>query len=224
MAMHQAAARSTRPLLTLGRIDRIRIQVGFRATPTAPAYEHFLLDLTLDEERPQIEEAALMSALEPILYAPEGPPRHYSLHQHRWSTSWGPSPGALELSLLVTASRRPRDDADAGSVAAAFRELIRLAGVAATEQITRDVAVIRARRATGVAYGVDEDALRLAFEMHDVGAGAWRIGLSDRGSEHKGNQTSGEYDVVVGFVNGCAGAIRVRRDAEVEVVDSVGSD
>lgn len=185
-------------------------------TPTAPAYEQFLLDLALDEDGPQIGEAAIMSALEPILYAGDGPPRHYSLHQHRWSTSWGLSPGALELGLLITTTRRSRSDEDANTVAEAFRELLGLADVAATDRVTRDMAVVRARRATGTAYGIDGDALRLAFETHDVGADSWRIGLS--------NTESGEYDVVVGFVDGCAAAIRVRHDAEVEVVDSVGSD
>jgi hypothetical protein len=216
MAMHEAAARSTRPLLTLGRIDRIRIQVGFRTTPTASAYEQFLLDLTPDEDGPQIEEAAVVSALEPILYDGDGPPRHYSLHQHRWSTSWGLSPGALELGLLITTSRRSRSDTDATTVAGAFRELLGRAESSASEPVTRDAAVVRARRSTEAAYGIDGDALRLAFETHDVGADAWRIGLSDAGS--------GEYDVLVGFVDGCAGAVRVRHDAGLEVVDSVGSD
>jgi hypothetical protein len=216
MAMHQAAARSTRPLLTLGRIDRIWIQVGFRMTPTAQAYEQFLLDLTLDEERSQLEEAAVVSALEPILYAGDGPPRHYSLHQHRWSTSWGPSPGALELGLLITTSHRSRRDTDSTVVGEAFRALLGLAGLSATEPITRDAAVVGARRAAEAAYGIDQGARRLTFEMHDVDARAWRIGLRD--------QISGEYDVVVGLVDGYARAIRVRHEAGVEVVDSVGSD
>ena len=96
---------SRRPLLTLGRVDRVRVQVGYRARPDGPAYEQFLLDVPVPETAgvaEQLDESRVLAALEPVLYAGAGPARHYSLHQHRWHTSWGSSPGALEIGLLVT--------------------------------------------------------------------------------------------------------------------------
>ena len=88
-------------------MDRVRVQVGYRARPDGPAHQQFLLDLPVPETdapatRTRFDESRVLAALEPVLYAGAEAPRHYSLHQHRWHTSWGPSPGALEIGLLVT--------------------------------------------------------------------------------------------------------------------------
>ena len=48
-----------------------------------------------------------------MLYDDDGAPRHYSVHQHRWHTSWGPSPGALEIGILVTTGPRAAADPEA---------------------------------------------------------------------------------------------------------------
>ena len=60
------------------------------------------------------DEQQALAALEPVLYAGAGAPRHYSLHQHRWHTSWGLSPGALDIGLLVTTGTRTTAAARAG--------------------------------------------------------------------------------------------------------------
>jgi hypothetical protein len=118
-------------LLTLGRVDRLRIQVGYRADPDVPARLQFLLDLPVPEaERELLDEAAVLVALEPVLRVGGGPPGHYSLHQHRWHTTWGPSPGTLDLGLLVTTDVGTPDASAAADtvVADAFRALMRLVG------------------------------------------------------------------------------------------------
>ena len=84
-----------RPLLTLGRVDRVRVQVGYRARPDGPAQQQFLLDLPVpgtdsDIGEDLLDESRVLTALEPVLYVGGDAPRHYSLHQHRWHTSWGP--------------------------------------------------------------------------------------------------------------------------------------
>ena len=120
------------PLLTLGRVHRLRVQVGYRARPDGPAYQQFLLDVPVPGLVAQgaFDEARVLAALEPVVYAGADTPRHYSIHEHRWHTSWGPSPGALEIGLLVTtgtptvaASEAPLD-----GVTRAFRDLLALVG------------------------------------------------------------------------------------------------
>ena len=95
------------PLLTFGRVDVVRVQVGYRASPEDLAHQQFLLDLSVLEavnarDRDAFDERLALSALEPVLYAGGDAPRHYSLHQHRWHTSWDASPGVLEIGLLVS--------------------------------------------------------------------------------------------------------------------------
>ena len=91
MASH--AADSSRALLTLGRVDLVRVQVGFRDSPDDRAYQQFLLDLSVSEgharDQDAFDERLALAALEPVLYAGTEAPRHYSFHQHRWRTSWG---------------------------------------------------------------------------------------------------------------------------------------
>ena len=43
------AVDSSRPLLTFGRVDLVRVQVGYRASPEDLAYQQFLLDLSVLE-------------------------------------------------------------------------------------------------------------------------------------------------------------------------------
>src|SRR6476619_761332 len=109
MASH--AANSSHALLTLGRVDLVRVQVGFRDIPDDRAYQQFVLDLSVPEGDSARDQDALadrlaLAALEPVLYARAEAPRHYSFRQHRWHTSWRASAGALEYGLLVTTGTR----------------------------------------------------------------------------------------------------------------------
>jgi hypothetical protein len=116
MASDVVDERPPRPLLTLGPVDLVRVQVGYRAQPDGPAHQQFLIDLPVppgDADQDAFDESWVLSALEPVLRDGSGPPRHYSLHVHRWHTSWGPSPGALEIGLLVTAGTRSAALSDA---------------------------------------------------------------------------------------------------------------
>src|SRR5919112_5178284 len=120
----------SRRLLTLGRVDRLLVQVGYRATPDGPAHEQFLLDLAVPEgpgaEPVALTEADILATLDPVLLVGSEAPRHYSLHQHRWHTSWGASPGALELGLLVTTEARTTmlSAAALDRVTVAFRDVL----------------------------------------------------------------------------------------------------
>jgi hypothetical protein len=218
MASHAAAEQPSRPVLTLGRLDRVRIQVGYRAQPDGPAYLQFLLDLpTGAADSAGFDEARALAALEPVLYAGAEAPRHYSLHQHRWHTSWGASPGTLDLGLLVTTGPRTPALAKAAHecVTAAFRGLLEIAGRPAPSPTTRDAAILRARDSVVAAYSEYSGALSLTAEEHHAARNSWTIGLSAPGGD--------KYDVVVGLVDGYAGSVRVRHSEPIEVSDSIGA-
>jgi hypothetical protein len=213
-------AGSSERLLTLGRLDRVSIQVGYRTRPDGPPHVQFLLDLPVPEPDPAgtpplVDEARILAALERTLRAGGDTARHYSLHQHRWHTSWGPSPGVLEVGLLVTTGTRPTDAPDATpGVIAAFADLMDMVGRPAPTPISHDAALLRARRAVATAYSVDPDALSPRTGEHLDRS--WRIGLR--------TPTGEGYDVVVGLVSGYAGSVLVRRDERTDVVDSVGTE
>ena len=211
---------STRPLLTLGRVHRLRVQVGYRARPDGPAHQQFLLDVPVPGLVAQaaFDEARVLAALEPVLYAGADAPRHYSIHQHRWHTRWGPSPGALEIGLLVTTGPATPSLLDAAHecVARAFAALLDLVGRPEPTPTSRDAAVLRARSSAAAAYALDPDTLSLTAEEHRPAEDSWAMGLRTTGGE--------EYDVLVGVVDGYAGSVRVRHPERAEVFDSVGSE
>jgi hypothetical protein len=211
---------SSRPLLTLGRVDQVRVQVGYRAGPDGPVYQHFLIDLpvpgsgTVDA----LDESRVLASLEPVLYAGADAPRHYSLHTHRSHTSWGPSPGALEIGLLVSAGTKAAAVSEAcqESVLGAFRDLMDVLGRPDPTPISRDAAIMRARRSAATAYALDPETLSLSAEEHHPAANSWTVGLRTTAGD--------EYDVVVGLVDGYARSVRVRHGDRIEVSDSVGSE
>lgn len=215
--------RTPRPLLTLGPVDLVRVQVGYRVEPEGAAYQHFLLDVPVPEpsnprDRGGVDDARILAALEPVLYAGAERPRHYSVHQHRWHTSWGPSPGALEIGILVTTGAVATLvlKASRESVTRAFRDLLEVVGRPAPVATSRDTAILTARRSAATAYALDPEALSLSVEEHRPAENSWTVGL---------RATSGEeYDVVVGLVDGYARSVEVRRVERVEVFDSVGSE
>jgi hypothetical protein len=223
MASDAVDQRSTRPLLTLGRVHLVRVQVGYRAGPDGPVHQQFLLDLPVPEngaahDPDALDETRVLAGLEPVLHAGTEPPRHYSLHTHRWHTSWGASPGALELGLLVTAGTASSAVSDAwlAGVTRAFRGLMDLVGRPEPAPTSRDAALQRARHSVATTYGLDPDALSPSAEEHHAGDNSWTVAL---------RATAGEaYDVVVGLVDGYAGSVRVRHRSGVEVSDSVGSE
>ncbi len=223
MASPAAEAPLPRPLLTLGPVHRVRIQVGLRASPEGAAHEQFLLDLptgeaAADDGAPPPDETSILAALEPVLFAGADVPRHYSVHQHRWHTSWGASPGTLEIGLLVTTGTRAAATSEASltEVTGVFRGLLERVGGPDPLPTSRDAAVTRARRSAASAYAVDPSTLSLSAEEHHPSANTWSLALrAGDGSE---------YDVLVGFVDGYAGSVRVRHQPPPEVYDSVGTE
>jgi len=215
---------SPRRLLTLGRVDQVRVQVGFRTTPEDRPYQQFLLDLPVSEgasvrKHDAFDEELALAALEPVLFAGAEAPRHYSLHQHRWHTSWGASPGVLDIGILVTTGARKGaaiSEASRESVARAFHDLMETVGHPQPTPTTRDAALLQARRAAATAYAIDPDALSVYVEEHRPAENSWTIGLRATARDR--------YEVVVGFVDGYAGSVRVRHEQRIEVSDSVGSE
>lgn len=205
-------------------MDLVRVQVGYRAGPDDRAYQQFLLDLAVPEadcarERDAFDERLALAALEPVLYVGADTPRHYSLHQHRWHISWGASPGALEFGLLVTTGTRTTaavSEASHEGVTAAFRNLMEVVGPPEPTPTSRDAAILRARRGAAAAYAVDPDAPSLSAEEHHPAENSWTVRLR--------TTTGDEYEVVVGFIDGYAGSVRVRHEHRIEVSDSIGSN
>jgi len=222
MASDPADRRSSRPLLTFGRVEEVRIQVGYRARFDGPAYQQFLLDIPIPEPDGDTDQdlldGSLLAALEPVLYVGSDAPRHYSLHHHRWHTSWGPSPDALEIGLLVTTGNRTAASqaASRDSVARAFRDVLEVVGRPEPTPISRNAAISRARRSAVTAYHLDPSTLSLSEEEHHPAGGCWTVTLRTPAAD--------EYDVVVGLVDGYAGSAWVRHVHRTEVLDSVGSE
>lgn len=222
MATPSVDSRSSTRVLSLGRVHRIRVQVGYRDRPDGAAYEQFLIDLPLPEDDGEpdaaFDDRPWLAALEPVVYVGTDAPMHYSIHQHRWHTTWGPDPGALEIGVTVTTGprRAGRPAPTLEAVAQAFRAVAELADAPEPEGITRDAALVRGRRAVGEAYAVPVDTLSLVAEEHDVAHRAWRLGF--RAPELD------EYAVVVGFLDGRPGSVHVRHEPPREVLDSVGTE
>jgi len=222
--MTSRAVDSSSPRLTLGRVDLIRVQVGYRASPDDRAYVQFLLDLSVREadgpsDQADFDERRILAALGPVVYAGSEVPRHYSLHQHRWHTSWGASPGALEIGVLVTTGPGTTAavvEAAHNDVTRAFRDLMEVVGQPEPAPTSRDAAIQRARRAAATAYAVDPDALSVSAEQHHPAENSWALKLRSTARD--------EYDVVVGFVDGSGGSVWVRRDQRIEAADSIGSE
>lgn len=215
-----AESGASRLRLELGRVTRVQVQVGYRAVPGRPPHEHHLLDLALPESsdpRKGFDERPYLDALEPVVFVGADVPRHYSLHLHRWHTSWGVSTATVEIGITVTTGpREPDAQATYDASVTAFRALIDLAGGSPPQLGSRDEAVVRARRAVAAAYGQDAEALALTSEEHHPDDGAWSIGLRATADDR--------YAVLVGVVDGCAGSVRVRHEPVREVIDSLGTE
>ena len=129
------------------------------------------------------------------------------------------SPGALDIGLLVTTGTRTTpaiSQASHDSVTRAFHDLMEVAGRPQPTPTSRAAAILRARRGAATAYGVDPDAMSLSAEEHYPAENSWTIRL---------RSTAGDvYEVVVGFVDGYAGSVRVRHEQRTEVSDSIGSE
>ncbi len=223
MASDALDARSSRPLLTLGPVELLRVQVGYRARPDGRVHQQFLIDLPApeadrDRDEDAFEESRVLATLEAVLHAGTDAPRHYSLHAHRWHTSWGPSPGALEIGILVTTGSETTAVSESwrDSVTRAFHDLLEVAGRPDPTPTTRDAAILRARRSAATAYALNPDALSLSAEEHHPAENSWTVGLRTTDGD--------EYDVVVGLVDGYAKSVWVRHEERIEVFDSVGSE
>ena len=98
----------------------------------------------------------------------------------------------------------------------AFRHLMEVVGRPEPTPTSRDAAIRCARGGAATAYAVDPDALSLSAEEHHPAENSWTLSLRTTAGD--------EYEVVVGFVDGYAGSVRVRHDQRIEVSDSIGPE
>jgi hypothetical protein len=63
---------------------------------------------------------------------------------------------------------------------------------------------------------VDPDGLSVSAEEHRLAENSWTVRLRTTAGD--------DYEVVVGFVDGYAGAVRVQHGHRIEVSDSIGSE
>jgi hypothetical protein len=101
-------------------------------------------------------------------------------------------------------------------VTRAFRGLIEVVGAPDPTATSRDAAIMWARRGAATAYSVEPKELSLRAEEHRPADNSWAVSLRTAAGD--------EYEVVVGFVDGYAGSVRVRHRHRVEVSDSLGSE
>ncbi len=205
------------PRLTRGRIDRVHVQVGLREGPEGPVGEQFLLELPAHEDGQPPDEEGYLARLEPVLRADGERPLHHSLHVHRWHTSWGVAGGALEIGLTVTTgSGDSRGTSARHAVAEVFRELLELGESPTPTPVTREQAVVIARRSVAAAYALDPEDLALTSEQHQADRGTWTLGLRAPALDR--------FVVVVGLVDGYAGSVHVRHRPADEVTASLGTE
>jgi len=91
-----------------------------------------------------------------------------------------------------------------------------MAGQPEPTPTSRDAAILRARRGAATAYAVDPDTLSLSAEEHHPTENSWTFKLRTTAED--------AYEVVVGFVDGYAGSVRVQHEQRIEVSDSIGSE
>lgn len=205
--------------LKLGDVSRVHVQVSYRDLPEMPAHEQYLLDVSLSEHFPPdggFDEEPFLDALQPAVFLGADVARHYSLHVHRWHTSWGASTGIYEIGLTVTTGPRTLESPSAtqDAVREAFLALLDLSPGPRARVGSRDEAVGRARRSVAAVHGFDVETLNLTSEQHDPDSGSWKVSL-------RAGSADEEYAVVVGFVDGFAGSVHLR-STNREVIDSVG--
>lgn len=204
--------------LQIGRIDQVRVRVGYSRTPDGPAYEVFLLDLPGAGTDGTFDEVPYLEALEPILYALADPPLDYSVHVDRSRTSRAAA-GDVEIRVsLTTGSTSIAFGATAlDGVKNAFRTVLEVAGPPESPVLRHDEAIARAMVRVEEAFpDVHSDVLSVSEEEHRAAQGSWSVGLRTRELDR--------YLVVVGFLDGYAGSAHVRHEPRGEVLDAVGSE
>lgn len=208
--------------LRLGEVTHVHVRVGYRRRPEDPPHEQYLLDLPMPAVAASrgdgFDERPFLDALRPVVFVDSDVALPYALHVHRSHTSGDESTNTCEIGVTVTLGPATpgRTGATYDAVAAAFPALLELAGRPHRPVGSRDEAVTLAWRGVETAYGVDPDRGSLAAEQHLVDRGAWSLDLRAGGAD--------AYGVLVGMVDGYAGAVQVRYTPLREVLDSVGNE
>ncbi|MCW2768443.1 MAG: hypothetical protein JWO11_4402 [Nocardioides sp.] len=206
-------------VLSLGRVDQLRVRVAYGRKLDGPSHHVFLLDVPLAGVEEAFDEMPYLEALEPILYAGAGAPREYSVHLNRHHTSVGAVAGRVEIGMDLTTGGRtstlstPALDA----VTLAFRSVLDRAGGSEHLELRHDDAIVRARVQVHEAYPeLNPDELSVSDEEHRAAQGSWSVGLR--------TSDLNRYVVVVGFLDGYPGSAHILHEPRSEVLDSVGSE
>lgn len=204
-------------VLHLGRVDRLRVRVGYGPALGEPARDVLLLDVPLTGPD-TFDEEPYLEALEPILYAAPAALLPYSVHLDRHHTSLGSVAGEVEIRMDLTTGAGPLPTEAIEAVAHAFRRILDHAGAPERPELRHDDAIDRARAHVREAYPeMDPVELSVSDEEHRPAQGSWSIGLRRRTDLDR-------YVVVVGFLDGHPGSAHVHHHRRSEVLDSVGSE
>jgi hypothetical protein len=206
-------------VLSLGKVDRIRIRVAYGRDLDGPSHDVFLLDVPLAAAEEAFDEMPYLEALEPILYAGAEIPADYSVHLTRHHTSFGTTAGQAEIRMnLTTRSGSATLRATAlEAVTLAFRRVLDHTGRPERPELRHDDAIARARFQAQEAYPeMSSGGLSVSDEEHRATHGSWSVGLRTGDLDR--------YVVVVGFLDGYTGSAHVRHQPRSEVLDSVGSE
>lgn len=206
-------------VLHLGRVDQLRVRVGYGPALGDPPRDVFLLDVPL-EAADTFDEEPYLEALEPVLYAAVTAPLPYSVHLDRHHTSHGSSAGEVEIRMELSTGGEsgslPTGAIEA--VAHGFRRILDHAGPPGRLELRHDDAIDRARAQVREAYPeMDPAELSVSDEEHRPAQGSWSIGL-------RRHTDLDRYVVVVGFLDGHPGSAHVHHHRRSEVLDSVGSE
>lgn len=208
---------SSAHVLHLGRVDRLRVRVGYGPALGEPPRDVFLLEVPLTASH-TFDEKPCLEALEPILYPAPAAPLPYSVHLDRHHTSLGSTAGEVGIRMDLGTGSGSLPATAVEAVALGFRRILDHAGAHDRPQLHHDDAIDRARTHVQRAYPeLDPADLSVSDEEHRPAQGSWSIGL-------RRHTDLDRYVVVVGFLDGHAGSAHVHHHRRSEVLDSVGSE
>lgn len=191
----------------LGRIAEVRVRITYDARGGGPASEVCLLDVPLADSPAADLEDRLLDAVTPLLEV--SPVVRYEVHLDRSWTNRDAVTGRLDLRVELTDGD---PDGHRDAVASAFRAVLAECGRPGGPDLHRDEALTRARvRAAQAFPALHAERLGVAGEARGEG---WTFQLVAPDGER--------FAVLVGFVDGFAGSVQVRRRPPLEVFDSLG--
>lgn len=203
--------------LDLGQVGALRVSVTFGAVLEEPAHDVFLLDAGPLPSTGQFDEGPYLDLLAPLLPPRPSKRERWVVSVNRTHRSGTPGPGVAEIAIAVASRRTPGAGPETvESVRSAFRQILARAGAPGAATLDHPEALSEARRQVQRAFPeAPADRLAVTDEEHHAAQGMWSVGLA--------LAMQARFEVLVGFVDGDPGTVRIRRTGS-EIVDSVGTD